>query len=165
MIEAIKHFFVNILGVRGGVFICSMIPIIELRGSVILGASLGLPWWQNLLLSIIGNMLPIPFILLLIRWVLNWMKNTRLFGKMANWLERKAEKNRPKVEKYGFWGLCILVAIPLPGTGAWTGSLVAALMRINFWKALLAVFIGVVIAGVVMTLASYGVLGFLSFLA
>ena len=165
MITAIKNFFVNTLGAGWAIFFCSMIPIIELRGSVILGAALSVPWWQTFIISIVGNMLPVPFILLLIRWVLDKMKNTRLFGKMATWLENKAEKNKDKVEKYGFWGLCILVAIPLPGTGAWTGSLVAALMRINFWKALLAVFVGVVIAGVVMTLAAYGVLGFLAFLA
>ncbi len=165
MIHALENFLIRTVGIRGGVFLCSMIPIIELRGSIILGASMGLPWWQNFLISVAGNMLPVPFILLLIRWILNWMKGTRPFGKMATWLERKAEKNRAKVDKYGFWGLCILVAIPLPGTGAWTGSLVAALMRVNFWKSLAAVFVGVLIAGTVMTLASYGVLGFLSFLA
>ncbi len=165
MLDTFKSFLVRTIGMRWAVFLCSMIPIIELRGSIILGATLELPWWQNYLISVIGNMIPVPFILLLIRWVLGLMKKTRLFGKLAAWLEQKAEKNKPKVEKYGFWGLCILVAIPLPGTGAWTGSLVAALMRINFWKALLAVFIGVLIAGVIMTLASYGVVGFLGFLA
>ena len=93
------------------------------------------------------------------------MKKIGFLSGIARCLERKAEKNKDKVDKYGFWGLVILVAIPLPGTGAWTGSLVASLMRINFWKALLANFIGVLIAGVIITLAAYGAVGFLSFLA
>ena len=165
MLKALEDFLVRTVGVRFGVFLCSMIPIIELRGSVILGAALSLPWWQTFLISIVGNMLPIPFILLLLRWVLEKMKKTKLFGGMARWLERKAEKNRGKVDKYGFWGLCLLVAIPLPGTGAWTGALVASLMKMNFWRAMAAMFVGVLLAGTVMTLASYGVVSFLSFLA
>ncbi len=161
---ALKRFLIRTVGIRGGIFFCSMLPLIELRGSVILGASLDLPWWQNLTISIIGNMIPVPFILLFVRWFLEKLKPTRHFGKMATWLERKAEKNKGKVEKYGFWGRGLLVAGPLPGTGAWTGSLVAALMRVNFWKALLANFVGVLIAGVFMTLAAYGAVSFLSFL-
>ncbi|MBQ4121073.1 MAG: small multi-drug export protein [Clostridia bacterium] len=161
----LKNLLIQTIGLRGGVFFCAMIPFIELRGSIILGASLGIPWWQNFIISVLGNMLPVPFILLFLRWFLEIMKKTRLFGKFARWLERKAEKNQDKVDKYGFWGLTLLVAIPLPGTGAWTGSLVASLMRINFWKSLLACFIGVLIAGVVITLAAYGAVGFLSFLA
>jgi len=161
----LKNLLVQTIGLRGGVFLCAMIPFIELRGSIILGASLGIPWWQNFFISVLGNMLPVPFILLFLRWFLEIMKKTRLFGGIARWLERKAEKNQDKVDKYGFWGLTLLVAIPLPGTGAWTGSLVASLMRINFWKSLLACFIGVLIAGVVITLAAYGAVGFLSFLA
>ncbi len=160
----LKNLLVQTIGLRGGVFFCAMIPFIELRGSIILGASLGIPWWQNFIISVLGNMLPVPFILLFLRWFLEIMKKTRLFGGMARWLERKAEKNKDKVDKYGFWGLTLLVAIPLPGTGAWTGSLVASLMRINFWKSLLACFIGVLIAGVVITLAAYGAVGFLAFL-
>ena len=161
----LKHLLVQTIGLRGGVFFCAMIPFIELRGSIILGASLGIPWWQNLIISVLGNMLPVPFILLFLRWFLEIMKKTRLLGGIARWLERKADKNKDKVDKFGFWGLTLLVAIPLPGTGAWTGSLVASLMRINFWKALLANFIGVLIAGVIITLAAYGAVGFLSFLA
>ena len=162
---ALKKLLIGTIGYRGGVFFCAMIPFIELRGSIFLGASLGIPWWQNFMISVLGNMLPVPFILLFLRWFLGVMKHIGFLKKIAFWLERKAEKNQDKVNKYGFWGLCLLVAIPLPGTGAWTGSLVAALMRVNFWKALLAVFVGVLIAGIVMTLAAYGAVGFLSFLA
>lgn len=166
MIESIQKFFLDIVGKHLCVFICSMIPIIELRGAIPLGAGLGLPFWMNYLLSITGNLLPVPIILLCIKAVLNWMKGCKVkfFNKIANWLFAKAEKNRGKVEKYGFWGLFIFVAIPLPGTGAWTGSLVAAVIDMKFGKAMLSVALGVMTAGVIMTLVSYGVLGFLSFL-
>jgi uncharacterized membrane protein len=85
------------------------------------------------------------------------MKKIRGLRKIALWVEAKAEKNRPKIEKYSFWGLMLFVAIPAPGTGAWTGSLVAALIRMDFKKAVLAVLLGVLTAGVVMTAISYGV--------
>ena len=113
------------------VFFCSMVPLIELRGAIPIGAGLGLPWLLNFLISVIGNMLPIPFILLFIRQVLSWMKNTKHFSKIALWLENKAEKNKGKVMKYATFGLAIFVGIPLPGTGAWTGALVAALMNMR----------------------------------
>lgn len=166
MTTAIKNFFLKLLGKHLGVFICSMIPIIELRGSIPLGAALGLPFWLNYLLSVIGNLLPVPIILLFVKAVLTWMRRCRvgLFNKISEWLFKKAEKNRPKIEKYGFWGLFVFVAIPLPGTGAWTGSLVAALFDFKFGKAMLSVTLGVLTAGVVFTLISYGVLGFLSIL-
>ena len=166
MTQAIKDFILNLVGPQLSVLICSMIPIIELRGSIPLGAAWGLPFWFNYVLSVVGNMLPIPVILLFVKIVLNWMAKCKikLFNKIANWLFQKAEKNQPKIEKYGFWGLFLFVAIPLPGTGAWTGSLVAALMDMKFGKAILSVALGVLTAGVIMTLISYGVLGFLSFL-
>ena len=164
MIQAIENFLIKTVGIRLGVFLCSMLPIIELRGSVILGATMKLPWWQNYLISIFGNLLPIVFVLLFLNWFLEKIKTVKFLSKFGLWLEKKAEKNRPKVEKYGFWGLCLFVMIPLPGTGAWTGALVASFMKMRFWKAFSAIVIGVLAAGVIMTLASYGVIGFLSFL-
>ena len=156
MVEAISHFFLETVGREWCVFLCSMIPIIELRGAIPLGAGLGLSPALNYGLSVLGNMLPVPVILLCIRGVLHWMKHCPVswFSKIALWLEQKAEKNRAKVEKYAFWGLFLFVAVPLPGTGAWTGSLVAALMRMNFWRALLSVFLGVLSAGVIMSFVS-----------
>ncbi len=159
IIDTIKFFLTDKLGAHLGVLLCSMIPIIELRGAIPLGAWLELPWWQNYLLAVIGNMIPVPFILLFITKVIAWMSECRvkLFNKVGGWLLRKAEKNREKIEKYSFWGVALFVAMPLPITGAWTGSLVAAVIRMNFWKAMLSALIGVMISGAIMTLASYGV--------
>lgn len=159
MTEAIQNFFLETVGPELCVFFCSMLPIIELRGAVPMGAVLGLPWWENLAICVIGNMVPVPFILLFIRKIIDWMATSKVkfFAKVAGWLNRKAEKNRGKIEKYSFWGVCLFVAVPLPVTGAWCGSLVAATIRMKFWKAFLSALIGVIIAGVIMTLASYGV--------
>ena len=160
IIEAIQNFFVNTVGEELCVLFCSMIPIIELRGAIPMAALFGLPWWKAFLISVVGNILPVPFILLFIRAILGWMSRCRVkfFNKVANWLFAKAEKNRGKVEKYAFWGLTLFVGIPLPGTGAWTGSLVAAVIDMKFRKAMLSAVVGVLIAAVIMTLISYGAL-------
>lgn len=159
MKEAISTFFLETVGEELCVLFCSMLPIIELRGAIPMGAAFGLPWWQTYLIAVVGNMLPVPVILLFVRTVLNWMAGCRvqLFNRIAHKMFEKAEKNRDKIEKYAFWGLTLFVAIPLPATGAWTGTLVAALFDMKFWKSLLSALIGVMIAGVVMTLISYGV--------
>lgn len=158
IVNAIRDFFLETVGEELCVFFCSMIPIIELRGAIPMGALLGLPWWQSYLLSVLGNMLPVPFILLFIKAFLGWAMKTKIkfFNKLAGWLNRKVEKNRDKIAKYSFWGVCFFVAVPLPVTGAWTGSLVAAMIDMKFWKALLSCLFGVMIAGVIMTLISYG---------
>ncbi len=160
MVAAIEKFFLEIVGRKLCVFFCSMLPIIELRGAIPLGAGLGLPWWLSYVLSIAGNILPVPFILLFIRGIIAWASKSKISicNKFAEFLNRKIEKNREKIEKYSFWGVCLFVAIPLPMTGAWTGALVAAALDMKFWKALLSCFIGVLIAGVVVTLISYGAL-------
>lgn len=159
MIAAIKTFLTETLGAHFGVLLCAMLPIIELRGAIPLGAALGLPWWQNYLYAVLGNMIPVPFILLFIKKIIALMTASRVkfFNKIGMWLTNKAEKNRERIEKYSFLGVCLFVAIPLPVTGAWTGSLVAAVIDMKFPKALLSCLLGVMIAGVIMTLASYGV--------
>ena len=159
IIEAIEAFFLETVGKELCVFFCSMIPIIELRGAVPMGAVLGMPWYITYILSILGNMLPVPFILLLIKKVIQWMSvsKIKLFNKISNFLLRKVEKKRAGIEKYAFWGVCLFVAVPLPVTGAWTGSLVAAMIDMKFWKALLSCLFGVMISGVIMTLISYGI--------
>lgn len=146
------------------VFLVSMVPVIELRGAVPIGVGLGLNFMEALPLAIVGNMLPVPFILIFIRKILNWMKGTKHFSKFANWLQEKSDKNAPKIQKYAVFGLYLFVAIPLPGTGAWTGSLVAALLGMDFKKSFFSIFLGVITAGLIMAAISYGFLGFLSFL-
>ena len=157
MRQAIADFFLNKVGRELCVFFCSLIPIIECRGAVPLGCGLGLPWWQTFLLAMAGNLLPVPFVLLFIRAILRWMTNSRVkfFNRFGHWLEERAEKRRGKVEKYSYWAIVLFVAIPIPGTGAWTGSLIAAVMELDFKKSLLAVTLGVLIATTIMTILSY----------
>ncbi len=138
------------------VFAVSMVPLIELRGAVPIGTGMGLPWIWTLIVAIIGNCLPIPLILLFVKAILKWMRGCKikLFNKISNWLYEKADKNRPKIDKYGAWGLFLFVAIPLPGTGAWTGALVASLFDMKRTKASISIFGGVITAGVIMTIIS-----------
>jgi uncharacterized membrane protein len=156
MVEAIEQFFLETLGRELCVLLCSMLPIIELRGAIPLGAGLGLSWWQSFGLSVAGNLLPAPFLLLLWQAIMRLLRSFRWTTSVANWLEARALRSREKVENRAFWGLLIFVAIPLPGTGAWTGSLLASLTGIRFWKALLSIVLGVIAAGIIMVLVSYG---------
>lgn len=164
--EIIKEFFLEIVGKELCVFFCSMLPVIELRGAIPMAFALGLPWWQAYLISVLGNLLPVPFILLLINLFIKWMSSSKVtfFNKIANFLLKKVEKNRERIEKYSFWGLFLFVAIPLPMTGAWTGSLVAAVVGVKPLKAFLSVLLGVLLAGVIVTLIVYGGIGFLAWL-
>ena len=145
-------------------FFCSMLPIIELRGSIPLGYGFGLPWELNYIISIIGNFLPVPFILLFIRRILKWMKNVPKLSKVALWLEEKAQKKSVKVLKYASIGLMLFVAVPLPGTGAWTGALVAAVLDMRMKYSLPSIAAGVIVAGFIVTGVCYGFLDFLKFL-
>lgn len=143
------------------IFIISMIPILELRGGLLAAspALLNVPILKAIPICIIGNLLPLPFILLLIEKVLNGMERVPGLSKVAIWVRQKADKNKSQIEKFGFWGLVLFVGIPLPGTGAWTGSLVAALLHMKFGKAIGAILCGIVMATVIMSLLSYGLLG------
>jgi uncharacterized membrane protein len=140
------------------VFLVSMIPLIEERGGLILARMLGIPMWEAVFWCVLGNIVPIPFILLLIEKVIHWMADHHLSG-VAEWLIRKAEKNKPKIDRYGFLGLMLFVGIPLPGTGAWTGSLVASLFDMDLKKASISILLGIFLAAVIMTVFSYGLLG------
>ena len=142
------------------VFIISMIPILELRGALLVaGPILGVPVAKAIPLCVIGNIIPVPFILLLITPILNWLKGTKTFKPMVTKLENKAMSKSDQIEKYEFWGLVLFVGIPLPGTGAWTGSLIAALLGIKFKKAFPAVVIGICLATIIMWFISYVLLG------
>lgn len=133
-------------------FLISMVPIVELRGAIPYGVTAGLNAWLTFALAVVGNMLPIPFILLFIRKIFDWMKRYPKLAKIAEKFEARAAKKSGTVKKSETIGLCILVAIPLPGTGAWTGALVAALMNMRIKRALPTIFVGVLIAGLVVTL-------------
>lgn len=145
------------------VFLVSMVPIVELRGAIPIGVGMGLPLWQVYVLAIIGNMLPVPFIFLFARKVLEWGKDKPVIGKFFTFCLEKGHKGGEKLKaKAGrglFWALMLFVAIPLPGTGAWTGTLAASLLDMDFKKSSLAVVLGVLTAGVIMGLASAGVFG------
>lgn len=143
------------------VFGISILPVIELRGAIPAGAAMGLPFWAVFLCAILGNLLPVPFILIFIEKILLFMKEHNIFPKLVHWLEEKAQKGAARVENYALLGLSLFVAVPLPGTGAWTGALVAALFHMEKRRAMLSITLGVLFAGVIMTLASYGVVGFL----
>ncbi|MBQ8416245.1 MAG: small multi-drug export protein [Clostridia bacterium] len=161
MVEWIEQFFLETVGRELCVLFCAMLPIIECRGAVPLGWALGLPWWQTGLLSIAGNLLPVPFILLFIRAVLRWMSGSRVkfFAKVAGWLDRKVQKHKGTIEKYSYLGVIIFVAIPLPGTGAWTGTLIASVLGLEPKRSFLCAVVGVLIATVIMTVVSYCGLG------
>ena len=138
-------------------FLVAMVPVVELRGAIPFGVVRGLNIWPAIIASVLGNLVPVPFIILFIRRIFAWMRAhmPKLDGLVTR-MEKKAEKNRAAVEKYAFWGLAILVAIPLPGTGAWTGALVAAMMEMRLKRAFPAIVIGVVIAGVIVSVVTYG---------
>ena len=159
MIEAIEQFFLETVGREWCVFFCSMLPVIELRGAIPLGINvLKLPVWETYILAILGNMVPVPIILLFVTKLIEVMSRSKVkfFNKIGAALTKKADKNRDKILKYSFWGVALFIAIPLPATGAWTGALVAATVGMKFWKAMLSAFIGVLIAGVIVTLISGG---------
>ena len=138
----------------------SMLPVVELRGGIPFGVAAGLSMPVAFLAAFIGNMIPVPFLILFTRRVFAWL---RVYVPAVNglicWLERKAEKNKEVVLKYRMWGLFILVAIPLPGTGAWTGSLVAAVLDMRLSRAVPAITAGVLTAGAIITLLTSGVAG------
>ena len=138
-------------------FLVAMVPVVELRGAIPFGVVRGLDLRTAIIASMLGNLIPVPFIILFIRKIFAWMRAhmPKLDGLVLR-MEKKAEKNRAAVEKYAFWGLVILVAIPLPGTGAWTGALVAAMMEIRLKRAFPAIAIGVAIAGVIVSVITYG---------
>lgn len=164
MTETLVQGVIDLLGGSVGkealVFIISMIPILELRGGLLVaGPLLGVPIETAIPLCIIGNIIPVPFILLLITPIFNWMKGTKKLKPLVDKLEARAMSKKDQIEKYEFWGLALFVGIPLPGTGAWTGSLIAALLGMKFKKAFPAVIVGIIMATIIMCVVSYGLLG------
>ena len=145
------------LGAYFVTLIVSMIPVIELRGAIPLGVGLGLSHFDAMWVSMLGNMLPVPFLILFIRPIFKWMtRKSEKLGRVVEKLEARAEGKWDKVHKYQFFGLAIFVGIPLPGTGAWTGALIAAVMDMRMRSALPSIALGVVMAGLLVTGITYG---------
>lgn len=161
--DSLAIWFMNTLGQFVSreivIFIISMIPILELRGGLLVASLLDVSITTAIPICIVGNIIPIPFILLFIKQIFKWLKKIKLFRGMVERMETKAMGKSDTIKKYEFWGLMLFVGIPLPGTGAWTGSLIAALLDIDFKKAVLAELCGIIIATVIMSIVSYGLLG------
>ncbi|ACQ53667.1 small multi-drug export protein [Clostridium botulinum] len=141
------------------IFIISMVPILELRGGLLAASLLKVSIYRAIPICIIGNIIPIPFILLFIKKIFKWLKRTKIFYRIIDKIEKRAMEKSDKITKYEFWGLALFVGIPLPGTGAWTGSLIASLLELDIKKAVIAELVGLIIATIIMSIISYGVLG------
>ncbi len=138
-------------------FVISMLPVVELRGGLPYGVGFGLKPLEAFIAAFLGNILPIPFLLLLLESFLKWLKKREgIFTKFALWLENKAYKNKKTIEKYAAFGLFVLVAIPLPGTGAWTGAIVATVLGMNKKVAFPMICLGVIAAGIIVMGITYG---------
>lgn len=161
MTDSIVHSIVEMFGDTAAreviVFIISMIPILELRGSILAAYIMDMDFLPSYIISVIGNIVPIPFILLFIEKIFEWLKRTKLKGFVEK-LENRALSKSEQITKYGKYGLFLFVAIPLPGTGAWTGALIASLLKFKKKQAMLWIFLGVITAGLVMSLISFGLL-------
>lgn len=140
------------------IFLISILPILELRGGLIAAALLEVPPLSAYIICMIGNLIPIPLILWFLDYVFDFMKKHNILKKFVLFCERKGNEKKDSIEKYGFWGLVLFVGVPLPGTGAWTGCLIATMLRMDKKKAFLATLLGVVMASIIMMLVSYGVL-------
>lgn len=141
-----------------GIFLISMLPIVELRGAIPVGAAIGLPWYLNMIVSIVGNLLPVPFILLFSVKAFEFMKKRNILVKFIEKIENRAKKRSEGLATGEFIGLMLFVAIPFPGTGAWTGALIAALLQFERKRSFIYITLGVLIAAAIMTAASYGVI-------
>ena len=137
------------------IFIISLLPILEMRGGMIAATLLGVPYVRALIICVIGNIIPIPFILLFIKKIFAWLKNFKTTGRFVNWLEAKTLKKRGQIDKFGFWGLILFVGIPLPGTGGWTGALLASLLGIPVKKSSFAIGLGICLCAIIMSVATY----------
>ena len=157
IISVIVDFLKDKLSKEFIVFFISMIPILELRGSLIAAGFLKMRFLSTYIIAVIGNMLPIPFIFIFIDKIFIWLKKTRL-KKIVDKLEKRAMDKSDIIKKYGKFGLFLFVAIPLPGTGAWTGSLAAVLLRMKLRDAIFPIFAGVLTAGLIMSLLSFGII-------
>ena len=160
--EGLVNFFIGLFhGVSKDVviFIISLMPILELRGGLLAATLLKVPYLRALIICVAGNVLPIPFVLLFLEMIFKWMEKWSVTKKIVDWLIKKGNSKRSQIDKYGYLGLILFVGIPLPGTGAWTGSLVAILLGLDKKKSFICILIGVMLAAAIMSILSYGILG------
>jgi len=136
------------------VFLISLSPVVELRGAIPVGIAKGMGVWRVFFLALTGNSLPIIPLLVFLRWAVKKLENLKWIGRILHWWFTKVEKKSKVVHKYGFWGLVLFVAIPFPGTGVWSGTVAATLLEFKFSRAFLAIFLGMVIAGILVTLGT-----------
>ncbi|MBR2876339.1 MAG: small multi-drug export protein [Clostridia bacterium] len=156
IVTSVVDFLKNAIPPELIAFVISLCPVLELRGGMIAAKLLDIEFLKAFVICYIGNMIPIPFILLFIRKIFDVMRKNKHFRKIVEKLEARSAKKKDTIVKYKEWGLLIFVAVPLPGTGGWTGALVAALMDLRFKKCLPIIGIGVFIAGLIMSLLTYG---------
>lgn len=159
LLNSIVDFLYNKVTPEFIIFIISMIPVLELRGGMIAASLLGVNWKIAMIICILGNIIPVPFILLFVKKIFEVLKKTR-FSKFIYKFEKKADNKSKDILKYKKLGLFLFVAIPIPGTGAWTGSMIAALLGFKMKNAIVSIFLGVIGAAIIMSILSYGVLGF-----
>lgn len=161
--EVLVHWFTDNLSQHISremvIFIISMIPILELRGGLLAASLLKISAAKAIPICIIGNIIPIPFILLFIRQIFKLMKKTKIFRGLIERLEKRAMGKSDQIKRYEFLGLLLFVGVPLPGTGAWTGSLIASLLEVDIKKSSVAIFCGLIMATVIMYVVSYGIVG------
>lgn len=164
IINSIIKLFSGLTALKFGkeliVFIISILPILELRGGLIAASLLNVSPLTGYIVSIIGNTLPVPFILLFINKILDWMRKSKIkwMNKLSKWLDKKARKHKDSIEKYGYLGLTLFVGVPLPGTGAWTGCLAASVLNMDKKKSFISIMLGIIMASIIMMLISYGLL-------
>lgn len=167
MTEAIAQYFIDnfsdVFSAELITFIVSLLPVLELRGGLIVAKLLGVDFFKAFVICFIGNLLPIPFILLFIRKIFTLLKKIKWFNRLIDKLEAKSIRKADGVKKYRLLGLFMFVAIPLPGTGAWTGALIADLLDIRIKHSFPAIALGVFVAGIIISILSYGLLGLLGF--
>ena len=160
--EGLVEFFIELFGGINKelvIFIISLMPILELRGGLLAATLLDVEFVRAAIICILGNVLPIPFVLLFLKYILKILSKWKFTTKIVNWLEKKVHDKREQIDKYGYFGLVLFVGIPLPGTGAWTGALLAVMLDLNRKKSFICILLGVLMAAIIMSILSYGILG------
>lgn len=160
--DFLVEFFIDLFGGISKeviIFIISLMPILELRGGLLAASLLDIEFVRAAWICVLGNILPIPIVLLFLKMVLNLFEKWKVSKKVVTWLEKKVEEKREQIDKYGYLGLVIFVGIPLPGTGAWTGALLAVMLGMNRKKSFVCILLGVLLAAIIMSILSYGILG------